>query len=87
LEGKTWGVQKFFGEKFWWALWASVRLRENVKQHMVANAATSDISQNLIQTPKSSIQNLIRKSNQSYTPLILFQISAPNATDDLHCNS
>jgi len=20
LEGKTWGVQNFFGEKFWWAL-------------------------------------------------------------------
>jgi len=33
-----------------------------VKQHTVANAATSDISQNLIQTPKStSLQNLIRK--------------------------
>ena len=59
--GENLGVQKFFGEKFWWALWASVRLRENVKQNTVANAATSDISQNLIQTPKStSIQNLIR---------------------------
>jgi len=60
----------------------------NVKQHTVANAATSDISQNLIQTPKStSMQNLIRKSNQSYTPLILFQIPTANATDDLHSNS
>jgi len=48
--GENLGVQNFFGEKFWWALRAWVRLRENVKQHTFANAETSDISQNLIQT-------------------------------------